>query len=101
MNRDISRYLQRAVAGNPQFQKYCEARSTCLCDGHHDASSQQRRVGGGGGLSFAEQLSISWAGGGGLAPGMHWKGGEVPIINWVQRTGQILRHGERVLQIVW
>ena len=23
------------------------------------------------------------------------------IINWVQRTGQILRHGEKVLQIVW
>ena len=23
------------------------------------------------------------------------------VINWVQRMGQILRHGEKVLQIVW
>ena len=23
------------------------------------------------------------------------------IINWVQRKGQVLRHGEKVLQVVW
>ena len=23
------------------------------------------------------------------------------ILNWVRRTGQILRHGDKVLQIVW
>ena len=35
VNRDISRYLQRAVAGNPQFQKYCDAQRAprvCVTD---------------------------------------------------------------------